>query len=40
VDWIAVAEDRDRWQALVIAVMNLPSFKIHRLSQGYFRVTR
>jgi hypothetical protein len=22
-DWIAVAEDRDRWQALVNVVMNL-----------------
>ena len=22
-DWIVVAEDRDRWQALVNAVMNL-----------------
>jgi len=23
VDWIELAEDRDRWWALVIAVMNL-----------------
>jgi hypothetical protein len=23
-DWIYVAEDRDRWQALVSAVMNIP----------------
>jgi hypothetical protein len=23
VDWIKVAQDRDRWQALVNAVMNL-----------------
>jgi hypothetical protein len=23
VDWISLAEDRDRWQALVNAVMNL-----------------
>jgi len=39
-DWIAVAEDRDRWRALVNAVMNLPGFKIQHLNQGYFRVTR
>jgi hypothetical protein len=24
VDWIQLAEDRDRWQALVNTVMNLP----------------
>ena len=24
VDWIDVAEDRDRWRTLVNAVMNLP----------------
>jgi hypothetical protein len=23
-DWIDVAQDRDRWRALVSAVMNLP----------------
>jgi len=23
-DWIGLVEDRDRWRALVIAVMNLP----------------
>jgi hypothetical protein len=23
VDWIELAQDRDRWQALVIAVMNI-----------------
>ena len=39
-DWIAVAEDRDEWRALVNAVMNLPGFKIQHLNQGYFRVTR
>jgi hypothetical protein len=24
VDWIGLAQDRDRWRTLVIAVMNLP----------------
>jgi hypothetical protein len=24
VDWIDMAQDRDRWQALVNSVMNLP----------------
>ena len=24
VDWIKLAQDRDRWQTLVNAVMNLP----------------
>jgi hypothetical protein len=26
VDWIRLAEDRDRWQAVVSAVMNLRGF--------------
>jgi hypothetical protein len=24
VDWIALAQDRDKWRALVKAIMNLP----------------
>jgi hypothetical protein len=24
VDWIGLAQDRDRWRGLVVAVMNLP----------------
>jgi hypothetical protein len=26
VDWIRLSQDRDRWRAVVIAVMNLPVF--------------
>ena len=31
-DWMELAEDRDRWQALVSTVMNLRVPKIHVLS--------
>jgi hypothetical protein len=36
VDWILLAQDRDRWQAVVSAVMNLV-FLLHIVS--YYLVT-
>jgi hypothetical protein len=35
VDWIGLAEDRDKWRAVVNAVMNLQGFiKVAKLSSG------
>jgi len=31
-DWMEVAEDRDRWRALVSTVMNLPVLKMRGIS--------
>jgi len=31
-DWIELAQDRDRWWALVYAVMNLQVHKMQRIS--------
>ena len=31
-DWIDLAQDRDRWQALVKAVMNLWFHKMQKIS--------
>jgi hypothetical protein len=31
VDWIQLAQDRDRWQALVNTVMNLQVLEAHSL---------
>jgi hypothetical protein len=36
VDWIGLAQDREKWKALVSAVMNLPvPYSARKLSSGY-----
>jgi len=33
-DWIELAEDRDRWRALINEVMNAHTIRVHSVVQG------